>query len=164
MAENDADHVDFEEDADELFTAKLVRGEVHYLRDIRFDNGCEVVVAAHHKDHLEEHAVENVGDADGEIMVKDKFVFKPYDGSAEIGTVVSGVSTNRDNKDRDSEARMREFNDREELRRNKAAKQAPKFDKEEHVANVERTGRRSDANADAPPARPARVRPSRAAS
>lgn len=40
--------------------AKLVRGEVYYLRDKRFEKGQEVEVTADEVDHLKENAVDSV--------------------------------------------------------------------------------------------------------
>lgn len=55
-------------------TAKLVRGEVYFLGNTRFDNGVEVTVPQYIKDHLEKVAVDFV-DVEEEAEARQKFEF-----------------------------------------------------------------------------------------
>ena len=128
-----------EEVRSEQYLATLVRGEVHYLRDIRFDHGIPTVVEAHHKDHLEEHAVDVVGDQDGETMVKDKFAFTPYSGHLEVGTPTRLSDAVRGDRDAGTTARLCAFGEKEAARLARISKETPKFDKEAARAEIETT-------------------------
>ena len=66
--------------------AKLVRGEVYYLRDERFEKGMEKTISAEDKAHLEEHAVDSVTVGSGEDATSEtrqKFVFTEVSDEAE---------------------------------------------------------------------------------
>lgn len=117
MSDEDTQH----DDTESRWLAKMVRGGVYYLGPMRFDRGAVVVIDQHHKDHLHEHAREEVADDDLEITVKHRFRFEPYDGTEPAGTIIGWdermkLEDAEGNEDAERQARMRAFQAKERER------------------------------------------------
>ena len=144
------------------YLATLVRGEVHYLREIRFDHGVPTVVEEYHRDHLLEHAFDVVPtpgwseEYDTGIprtTILAKFRFEPYAGDLDVGETI-GASVTRDGVDEAAAARLRRFSEREAARLAKAPVTVPRFDPAAHRAEIEQPAADDGEPLSAPRARP----------